>query len=220
MKASYRENYDQIARDHLTHWRATGVNPWQSPEHVEAVHGATAALVHAYSQPGDAVLDAGCAMGDLMLRIHDRALLGCDFNTDYLQVARDRGLNVAWAELEDLPYAPETFDLIVMTDVLEHVLDEKVVIREALRVLRPGGVLVTRSPDSEDLTPYLDGAYRFVHLRRFDEPSLRLLFDRIFDCEVLECPRVTSHAFVAGDGKGIADADVSFTEIHAVVRKP
>jgi hypothetical protein len=58
-------------------------------------------------------------------------------------------------------------------------------------------VLIIRSPDSEDLSGYLepDYPYRYVHLRRFDEPSFRLLLDRVFDMEVLEAERVFGTAW-------------------------
>lgn len=206
LKAEYRANYELIASDHLAHWRATGVNPWQSAIHVEAVGKATAALIHKYSKMGTRILDAGCAMGDLLARVKDRRLYGIDFNAEYLAVAAERGIETTLGELEAMPYHDETFDLVVTTDVLEHVLDEKVVIREMLRVLAPGGILIVRSPDSEDLSGYLDPEYpyRFVHLRRFDDPSLRLLFDRIFEVQVIETSRVYGTGW----------------EIHIVVRKP
>lgn len=199
VRDEYRANYDQIARDHLAHWRATGENPWQSPEHVEIVGEATARLIRKYSHPGDAVLDAGCAMGDLLARIVDRERFGCDFNEDYLEVARSRGIEAIYAELEKLPYSDGSFDLVVTTDVLEHVQDLNAVLSEMLRVLKQAGVLVIRSPDSEDLSVYLgrQATYRFVHLRRFDNASFRLLLDRVFECDVLETFTVRQEICIA-----------------------
>lgn len=188
MKDDYSENYERIARDHVEHWRQTGVNPWQSDEHVAAVTAVTVDFIRRYSQPGDPVLDAGCGMGDLLLQLPDLDGQGVDFSPEYVSICKERGLAVTQAELESLPFEDGTFALVVAADVLEHVLDLNAVVREMLRVLRPDGVLVVRSPDSEDLTPYLDPhyPYRFAHLRRFDEPGLRLLLDRVFECEVLE----------------------------------
>lgn len=192
----YRDNYDQIAAEHLILWRATGENPWQPPAQVEAMLKTTAELVMAYSEPGDAVLDAGCAMGDLLMRLTGRGRYGLDINQAYLDVAAERGIAVTRADVEAMPYPVAHFDAVLATDILEHVLDLNAAVREMVRVLKPGGVLVVRSPDSEDLTPYLepDYRYRFVHLRRFDEASFRLLFDRVFGLEVLEIKRVCSGA--------------------------
>lgn len=188
MNERYRANYAQIAQDHLAHWQRTGQNPWQSKEHVAAVSRAALGFVQRYSAPGARVLDAGCAIGDFLLKIRGRDLYGCDFTPAYVAIAQQRGLSVIQSDLEAMPYADGEFDMVLALDVLEHVLDLNAVVASLLRVLRPGGVLVVRSPDEEDLMPYLgpDNPYYYVHLRRFDEASFRLLFTRIFDCEVLE----------------------------------
>ena len=193
----YRENYEQIADDHLAHWRETGVNPWQSEVHVNAMGIATAQMVINYSNARDTILDAGCAMGDLLARVPDRIRHGLDFNADYLAIASERGIVTACADIEDMPYPDGMFDLVVTTDVLEHVLDLNAAIREMVRVLRPGGVLIARTPFEEDLSGYLapEYPYRFAHLRRFDEPTLRLLFDRIFGMTVVEVVRVFGTAW-------------------------
>ena len=187
----YRANYEQIARDHIAHWRRTGQNPWQLPEHVEVVLPATVAMIERYTAWGDAILDAGCGMGDLAIRLPQRSWFGIDLSADYVEIACGRGVIAQVGDLMNLPYS-SGFDAVVASDVLEHVLDLNAVLAELLRVLRPGGVLVLKIPDGEDLTPYLapDYPYRFVHLRRFDEPSLRLLLDRVFDLDVLEVQRI------------------------------
>ena len=194
----YRKNYDQIARDHVAYWRETGGNPFQGTANMKANENLTVALIEKYA-PAGWMLDAGCGMGDLLTRFPGRDHWGTDISEDYLAIARERGLNVARARIEKTPFVREFFDLVVATDVLEHVLDLNRAVRELLRVLRPGGILIVRTPNEEVLA-YDGQQYEFVHLRRFDHQTMHLLFGKIFGCEVLEVP-------VNGD------------IIHAVVRK-
>lgn len=199
---AYRVNYDAIARDHISHWRETGQNPFQDAQVLKANEDATVALIERYSKSKQRMLDAGCGMGNLLLRCPDLIRSGLDISADYLEVAKERGLNVTQGSLEKMPYRSTSFDLVVCTDVLEHVLDLHRVVRELLRVLKAGGVLIVRVPDSEDLTGYTTySTYEFAHVRRFDRPSLYLLFRKIFGCE--QIVELTS----SGD------------TIHAVVRK-
>ena len=195
---AYRDNYQRIAADHIAHWSTWGENPWQSPEHMEAVGAPTAALIEKYAG-GGTVLDAGCGMGELLLRVPSITRHGVDFATGYVAIACDRGIEAVEADLEDLPYPDGMFDVVAAVDVLEHVIDLNAVLREVLRVLRPEGVLVVRVPDREDLWTYLDPGYpyRFAHLRSFDEPSLRLLVDRVCDCDLLDFGIVNREAILA-----------------------
>lgn len=199
MRDDYRANYQRIAADHIAHWRATGENPWQSDQHVAAVGDATRDYIVRFSAPGSVILDAGCGMGELTEPLADRERHGVDMVAEYVEIARSKGIDAVVGELEHLPYPDATFDLVAVVDVLEHVLDLNAVVAECLRVLRPGGVLVARSPEREDLAPYLTRAnpYRFVHLRRFDLATFRLLFTRIFACKLLASRVVRRERIVA-----------------------
>lgn len=201
VQSRYRANYDQIARDHVAHWRETGGNPFQGADALRANEDATVALIERYAPEGR-WLDAACGMGDLLTRSNGRARWGVDISDDYLEIARGRYLNVSHAPVERLPFPREFFDLVTATDVLEHVLDLNRAVKELLRVLKPGGILIVRTPNEENLA-WDTTPYEFVHLRRFDHATMHLLFGKIFGCEVLEVPV----GGLAGD------------ILHAVVRK-
>jgi ubiquinone/menaquinone biosynthesis C-methylase UbiE len=192
----YRSNYDRIALDHVEHWRQYGRNPFQDEHFLRSNEKATVHLINAYA-PGGKMLDAGCGMGDLLMCFPDRERHGVDISKPYLDVARERGLDVTRCTIEKMPFPARTFDLVTATDILEHVLDLNAAVRELLRVLKRGGILIARTPNEEELG--IDEVpYEFMHLRRFDEPTMHLLFARVFGCEVLhlEADGETLHAVV------------------------
>lgn len=185
VRDAYSKNYDSIAAAHLAHMAKGTLNPWQSTEGMLVLEGATAAFVRYLASPGSRILDVGVATGRVLALLPDYDRYGVDIARGYLKVAAELGIDVALANAESLPYADESFDVVVATDILEHVLDVNAVVREVLRVLRPGGVFVVRVPREDDLAQYLTGDWRFLHLRKFDMPSLELLLTRIFEMEIL-----------------------------------
>jgi SAM-dependent methyltransferase len=109
-----------------------------------------------------------------------------DVSIEYLKIAAKKSIKVCMSLVEDMPYKEGVFDMVVCTDVLEHVLDVNLAIKKILSVIKQNGYLIVRVPYKEDLTPYLDPTYPFIfsHLRNFDENSLRLIFEKIFKCAV------------------------------------
>lgn len=73
------------------------------------------------------------------------------------------------SNVEDLPFENE-FDLIVLCDVLEHVLNEGDAILSIRRALKPGGLVYLRCPANEPLVNYarlVGSPYPYVHLRTY-----------------------------------------------------
>ncbi|GAI97307.1 unnamed protein product, partial [marine sediment metagenome] len=75
-------------------------------------------------------------------------------------------------DLEDC--ATEGFDAVVQAELWEHVLDVEKVISEGLRVLKPGGYLITS-------TPIGTHHYDPFHIRSFDDESIQALVNRFSD---------------------------------------
>jgi SAM-dependent methyltransferase len=187
----YVENYRRIAADHVQHMQRTGHNPFITEELWQAIEALTATLVEKYARPGARVLDVGCGLGRLLGPFTQLERHGMDLSADYLAHAQDRGLRVCLARVEDMPYRERYFDVVVCTDVLEHVLDLDAACRRLIDVVREGGVLIVRVPYREDLAAYrsADAPYELAHLRGFDEHSLALLFEKVHRCRVLEMLR-------------------------------
>jgi SAM-dependent methyltransferase len=73
----------------------------------------------------------------------------------------------------NLPFADDSFDVVTMLDVLEHLRDDCCALEEVHRVLRPGGALVMSVPAYQTLWSAHDEALH--HFRRYEFQSLRRL---------------------------------------------
>jgi SAM-dependent methyltransferase len=120
------------------------------------------------------VLDVGCGTGLMLKELAHFQPVGLDFSTHALQFSRSRGLkNLTRADVVHLPFADNSFDLILALDLMEHVKNDQRLIREFHRVLRPGGCLMATVPAH----PYLwsDHDIALHHFRRYTAKSLRRL---------------------------------------------
>jgi SAM-dependent methyltransferase len=98
------------------------------------------------------VLDVGCATGDLLLAIRNAGnpnVVGVEVGATAANVAQQRGLDVRKAELEDVAFADESFDTVILSHTLEHVPNPLVTLHEVQRILRPGGALILWLPNEE-----------------------------------------------------------------------
>ncbi|MEM0989060.1 MAG: bifunctional 2-polyprenyl-6-hydroxyphenol methylase/3-demethylubiquinol 3-O-methyltransferase UbiG [Pseudomonadota bacterium] len=96
------------------------------------------------------VLDLGCAGGFMAEALVERGarVTGIDPAEQAINAARahaaGNGMEIRYdvGVGEALPYADDSFDVVVCVDVLEHVRDLNDVMKEAARVLRPGGMFL------------------------------------------------------------------------------
>ena len=107
------------------------------------------ALVRGHLTPDSRVLDLGCGRGGMVELFWREVALAAGLDPDARSLAEHRalGLPVVGARGENMPFAAESFDLVVCVWVLEHLRSPETVLREVRRVLRPGGHLVFLTPN-------------------------------------------------------------------------
>lgn len=98
---------------------------------------------------GARLLDVGCGLGMYVrhLRAYSDDVHGVDVDADRVHQAGETLPNIVRAPAERLPYADASFDGVLLHEVLEHVDDDAAAVREAWRVLRPGGRMVIFVPN-------------------------------------------------------------------------
>ncbi|MFD8483065.1 methyltransferase domain-containing protein [Kitasatospora sp. NPDC059673] len=127
---------------------------------------------------GHTVVDLGCGPGTDLAALAEvvgaeGTVYGVDHDREAADAATDRTAHlfqvaVRLADVHDLPLADASCDRARADRVLQHVADPALALREAHRVLRPGGLLVLGEPDWGTLTidhpePSLTAAYtRYV----------------------------------------------------------
>lgn len=119
------------------------------------------------------ILDVGCGTGAVLEMLDPLGEIhGIDIETAALSFCAERDLgNLVQSSATALPYADNSFDLIVIADMLEHLREDAPAVRESARVLRPGGIFICTVPAHPSLFGEHDMALH--HFRRYSQRTLR-----------------------------------------------
>jgi SAM-dependent methyltransferase len=128
---------------------------------------------------GATVLEAGCGEGYGAGLIASRAarVLAVDYDEPATAHARRRypEVTLARANLAFLPVQSSTVDIVVNSQVIEHLSDQAGFLAECHRVLRPGGRLLITTPNRITFTPDSDRPLNPYHTRELSPSELDLL---------------------------------------------
>ena len=104
------------------------------------------------------ILDVGCGPGTistgLARAVPQGEVIAIDVSDDVLSVAREHAAEIGVKNIRfesesiyDLPYETGSFDVVYAHQVLQHLARPVAALREALRVLKPGGMIAVRDAD-------------------------------------------------------------------------
>jgi ubiquinone/menaquinone biosynthesis C-methylase UbiE len=96
------------------------------------------------------ILDVGCGDGVLSEFIKKRNnYIGMDISKSLIKRAKKRykGFNFMVADAANIPFKNNTFDIVVCSEVLEHTLSPKKIIKELWRVLKENGMAIISIPN-------------------------------------------------------------------------
>jgi SAM-dependent methyltransferase len=126
----------------------------------------------------ESALDLGCGDGRLTVLLDAVRVVGADVSDVALARARRRGLEVVpLVPGRALSFEDGSFDLVVSTEVVEHVHDVQRFLSEVRRVLRPRGRLALTTPAHWPLVRTPDPLS--PHVRLFTRRSLHRLLDEM-----------------------------------------
>jgi ubiquinone/menaquinone biosynthesis C-methylase UbiE len=139
-------------------------------------------------EAGLTLLDAGCGQGILLENFTKRGnvfVIGIDISLKMLKIAKRRSYEVIQCDLNYLPFRNKTFDIIVASEVLEHFIDVRSLLRVFYDLLRIRGTLICTCPNINtpsayfymllyDLPPEHSAYYMSPHYRDFTLKTLKI----------------------------------------------
>jgi len=162
---------------------------------------------------GDIVLDLACGTGLVArhaagLVAPNGRLVGADINAAMLEIARASiGDGVEWVESpsDALPFDDDTFTHVICQQGFQFFADPVAAMRETVRVLQPGGVLIATVWATPGQNPYIENQ---LHLLAELEPSLATSVQRATPAHADDFLRSIAQT------AGLHDIEVTMLEHH------
>lgn len=141
--------------------------------------------------PPAQALEVGCGTGNISSFLSSKGYLvtGCELYREALDMAWPGFIKVQ-SDSNSLPFRDNSFDIVGLFDVLEHFEDETAPIKEALRVVRKGGIIAVTVPARTELWSQADELS--LHKRRYTKKGLQRVLS-----ETKLCPLLLKYIFMS-----------------------
>ena len=173
------------------------------------------------------MLDAGCGKGDRTIslanyfKIDSQNIFGLDFNDDCIIACKDKFHAIKLdLEVDDIPYADNSFDLVICNQVLEHLKNYQKVMDDLIRVAKKDGYIVIGIPNlahlinrlyllfgKQPLCINLDGS----HLRAFTHNSFSKKISSIQNVKLIDCAGALMYPLPFFLGEFLSDYFIGLT---------
>jgi 2-polyprenyl-3-methyl-5-hydroxy-6-metoxy-1,4-benzoquinol methylase len=134
------------------------------------------------ARPGGRWLDVGCGRGYLVQAAAKNGFSGCgiDLSTEF---ADDPSVDLRRADLFDPQFEAETFDIISVINVLDHIGDPRRFLTRTIELLTPGGLLFIHVPNERyfDKRPFRGQSTYIpnVHIVNYSQDNVADLLSRV-----------------------------------------
>lgn len=146
---------------------------------------------------GGRFLDITCGLSPASIeaaKVPNSEVHAIDFSSALIKNLRKRypDINYIIGDIRNLPYRDGFFDYVIAGEILEHMEDPEEIIKEAVRVLSPGGILAVS-------TPYKDlcGGKSPTHVWEFEEEDIRKMLKKYGQAKT-QVVKVDYYAYIFG----------------------
>lgn len=138
-------------------------------------------IFKSYATETSKILDLGCGNGSFLNFLHEhnfKKLYGFEL-AEHIDTNQALLYNINSGNAESLPYEDSTFDLIILDQFLEHIINPVKVMKETYRILKNTGTIIIGVPNAFEYNKYKMFTYFYIilkeHIQHFDKEHLTML---------------------------------------------